>query len=155
VDVNEADLARVRMGGPAEVVPDAYPDARYPARVVKLYPQVDRQKGTLKVEVGILAPDARLLPDMSARVSFLPDPATAEAPAEPAVLVPAGAVRREGTESFAWTVRDGRASRVRVETAGAVGTDVRVVSGLTGGEPVVVGDVPLRDGVRVASAPAK
>ena len=25
VDVNEADLARVRLGQPAEVVPDAYP----------------------------------------------------------------------------------------------------------------------------------
>ena len=155
VDVNEADLSRVRMGGPAEVVPDAYPDARYPARVVKLYPQVDRQKGTLKIEVGILEPDARLLPDMSARVSFLPDPATADAAAPPAVLVPAAAIRREGTESFAWTVRDGRAARTRVETAGAAGSKVRVVSGLSGGETVVVGEVALREGARVAPAGAK
>ncbi len=151
VDVNEADLQRVRMGGPAEVVPDAYPDARYPAKVVKLYPQVDRQKGTLKVEVGILEPDARLLPDMSARVSFLPDPASA-APAEPAVLVPASAVRREGTDSFVWAVRDGRARKVRVETAGSSGEKARVVSGLEGGESVVVGEVALREGGRVAPA---
>ena len=51
VDVNEADLARVRLGQPAEVVPDAFQDRRYAAEVVKLYPQVNRQKGTLKVEV--------------------------------------------------------------------------------------------------------
>ncbi|MBU6284102.1 efflux RND transporter periplasmic adaptor subunit, partial [bacterium] len=151
VDVNEADLQRVRMGGPAEVVPDAYPDALYPAKVVKLYPQVDRQKGTLKVEVGILEPDARLLPDMSARVSFLPDPASA-APAVPAVLVPASAVRREGTDSFVWAVRDGRARKVRVETSGSSGEKARVVSGLEGGESVVVGEVALREGGRVAPA---
>ena len=150
VDVNEADLQRVRMGGPAEVVPDAYPDARFPARVVKLYPQVDRQKGTLKVEVGILAPDARLLPDMSARVSFLPDPAPAGAPAAaPAVLVPAAAVRREGEESFVWVVREGRARRVHVETSGEAGSQARVVAGLSGGESVVVGDASLREGARV------
>lgn len=41
---NKADLNRVHMGQPAEVTPDAYPDAHYPAEVVKLYPQVDRQK---------------------------------------------------------------------------------------------------------------
>ena len=53
VDVNEMDLGKVRLGQPAEVVPDAFPDRKYDAQVVKLYPQVNRQKGTLKVEVGI------------------------------------------------------------------------------------------------------
>ena len=52
VDVNEADLstraARAAGGGRARRVTRA---RRYAARVVKLYPQVNRQKGTLKVEV--------------------------------------------------------------------------------------------------------
>ena len=154
VDVNEADLARVRMGGPAEVTPDAYPDARYPARVVKLYPQVDRQKGTLKVEVRILEPDARLLPDMSARVAFLPE-ASAEPATEPPVLVPSGAVHREGSVANVWVVREGRASRVRVELAGETGAQVRVASGLAGGESVVVGEPVPREGQRVAPVETK
>jgi RND family efflux transporter MFP subunit len=149
VDVNESDLARVHMGGPAEVTPDAYPDARYAARVVKLYPQVDRQKGTLKVEVRILEPDERLLPDMSARVSFLPEPSAAGTGASPEVLVPAGALRRAGDESYVWVVRDGRAVRTRVATGGDVGDRVRVVEGLDGGESVVLGEPPSRDGQRV------
>src|SRR4029450_1680187 len=36
VDVNESDLSRVHLGQAAEVVPDAFPDRRYPAKVVKL-----------------------------------------------------------------------------------------------------------------------
>ena len=47
VDINEVDFRRVRMGQQAEVVPDAYPDRKYPAQVVKIYPQADRQKGML------------------------------------------------------------------------------------------------------------
>lgn len=152
VDVNESDLGRVRMGGRADVTPDAYPDARYAARVVKLYPQVDRQKGTLKVEVKLLEPDGRLLPDMSARVSFLPETAPEGAREEPAVLVPSSAVRREGDESFVWTVRDGRAVRTPIAVAGDVGDRVRVGRGLAGGETVIVGDVALRHGQRVDAA---
>jgi len=150
VDVNEVDLNRVKLGQPAQVTPDAYPDVKYDAKVVKLYPQVDRQKGTLKVEVHILKPDEKLLPDMSARVTFLtpPEPDRHE---EPAVLVPATAVHRDAQgDMIVWLVRDGRAQATRVETAGDVGDKIRIADGLSGGETVVVGDVALRDGQRVA-----
>ena len=156
VDVNEADLNRVRMGQPAEVAPDAYPDAQYAAEVVKLYPQVDRQKGTLRVEVRIRAPDERLLPDMSARITFLAEPPSPGnlAAQTPVVLVPAAALRRDTHGSnFVWVVNDGRAHRVMVETGGDVGNRVRIAGGLTGGEMVVVGEPPSRDGQRVKVAP--
>jgi RND family efflux transporter MFP subunit len=150
VDVNEADLNRVHLGQPATVTPDAYPDARYAAEVVKMYPQVDRQKGTLKIEVHILRPDAKLLPDMSARVTFLqpPDPAAAQAPA---VLVPAAALHRDMQgDNSVWVVSDGRVRRQVVETAGDAGDTVRITAGLSGGEAVVVGGEPSYDGQRVA-----
>ena len=47
---------------------------------MKLYPQINRQKGTLKVEVRILEPDEWLRPDMSVRITFLRE-AQAGAPA--------------------------------------------------------------------------
>jgi HlyD family secretion protein len=154
VDVNEADLNRVHIGQAAEVTPDAYPDARYPATVVKLYPQVDRQKGTLRVEVHITQPDARLLPDMSARVTFLSD-AAAHGPEEQRfVLVPSGALRRDQRgDTFVWVVNGDRAHRTIVETAGNVGERVRVVRGLSGGETVIVGETTVRDGQRVRVVP--
>ncbi|TMB41895.1 MAG: efflux RND transporter periplasmic adaptor subunit [Deltaproteobacteria bacterium] len=153
VDVNEADLNRIHLGQRAQVTPDAYPDARYPAAVVKLYPQVDRQKGTLKVEVHVLEPDARLLPDMSARITFLADPAPAAEAERPAVLVPAAALRRDAAgNTFVWVVRDGRARQAPVETAGEVGDRIRIAKGLSGGEAIVVGTPPARDGARVRIA---
>lgn len=152
VDVNEADLERVHMGGAARITPDAYPDRHYAARVVKLYPQVDRQKGTLKVEVKILEPDDKLLPDMSTRVTFLAEPAAAgSADMQQAVLVPARALQRDNDGSFVWIVADGRVRRAKVETSGEVGDRVRVVSGLSGGERLVVGEVTLKEGQRVTT----
>jgi HlyD family secretion protein len=151
VDVNEADLNRVRLGQPAQVTPDAYPDARYAAEVVKLYPQVDRQKGTLKIEVHILAPDAKLLPDMSARITFLQPPAADHA-AEPTVLVPASAIHRNAQgDNIVWVVSDGHVRGQRIESGGEVGDQVRVTSGLQGGEAVVVSGTPTYDGQRVVA----
>ncbi len=151
VDVNEADLSRVHLHQPALVTPDAYPDARYAAQVVKLYPQVDRQKGTLKIEVHILDPDNKLLPDMSARVTFLQPPEPGQT-SKPAVLVPAAAIRRDPQgDDFVWVVSDGRAHKQIVETAGDVGANVRVATGLGGGESVITVGEPAHDGQRVAA----
>jgi RND family efflux transporter MFP subunit len=154
VDVNEADLNRVRMRQPAAVTPDAYPDSKYDAEVVKLYPQVDRQKGTLRVEVHILKPDSKLLPDMSARITFLSEPPPAGQQEKPAVLVPSTALRRDprGT-TFVWVVADGSVHQRTIETAGTVGDRARVASGLKGGEALVIGETVLKDGQRVTIAP--
>ena len=125
------------------MTPDAYPDARYAAEVVKLYPQVDRQKGTLKVEVHILEPDAQAAARHErARHLSAAEPKPAAA-AEPAVLVPAAALRRDAQgDSFVWVVTDGRVRQQRIETAGDVGDKLRVTSGLQGGEAVVCDGEP-------------
>lgn len=150
VDVNEADLNRVHMGQPAQVAPDAYPDAKYDAKVVKLYPQVDRQKGTLRIEVHIENPDEKLLPDMSARITFLSEAPAAGEVQQPVVLAPTAAVRRDTSgNTFVWVVNGGSVHHTKVETAGSVGDKVRVASGLKGGEELVVGQIELRDGQRV------
>jgi RND family efflux transporter MFP subunit len=153
IDINESDLPRIHLGQRAEVTPDAAPDTRYPASVVKLYPQVDRQKGTLKVEVRLDAPDARLLPDMSARVSFLGDPPP-PGTTGPRVLVPTSAMHRgPDGRSYVWVVAQGRARQTFVEQAGILGDLVRISSGLEGGEELVIGEPPARDGQRVQPEP--
>jgi RND family efflux transporter MFP subunit len=146
VDVNEADMPRVRMGQPVELVPDAYPDKRYVASVVKIYPQVNRQKGTLKIEVRIADPDDALKPDMSVRLNFLEEPRP-DAGGAPVVSVPRSAVRDGPDGAFVWVVSEGRLRRQAVELAGGGGDRARVASGLAGGEAVVVGPSEgLREG---------
>jgi RND family efflux transporter MFP subunit len=154
VDVNEADLARVRLGQATEVTPDAYPNEHERAEVVKLYPQVDRQKGTLKVEARLLNPNGKLLPDMSVRVTFL-EPVPAEMASRPTVLLPESALRRgpDGA-AFVWVVDRGYLRRRAVDTVGTADQRVRVVGELSGGESVVVSDdATLNEGAAIHVAP--
>ncbi|HEY8155439.1 MAG TPA: efflux RND transporter periplasmic adaptor subunit, partial [Myxococcota bacterium] len=150
VDINESDLSKIEIGQAAEVVPDAYVDRKYRASVVKLYPQINRQKGTLKVEAKILEPDALLRPDMSVRITFLRE-AQAAPGGEGVVLAPREAVRSEAGASFVWIVTQGRLRRQAIETAGDAGSGQLIVSkGLAGGEALVVGDAEdLAEGGKV------
>lgn len=137
VDINELDIGKVALGQRATVTPDAFPEARYAAEVVKLYPQINRQKGTLKVEVRLLERDEKLRPDSSVRISFLAEPEarSEDGPAAALVTVPRAAVRDGG---FVWVVREGRLRRQPVSLGGERGGEVVVREGLLGGEAVVV-----------------
>lgn len=76
VDVSENYINRVHAGQSATVKLDAYPDWTIPARVIAIIPTADRSKATVKVRVGLLQKDPRIVPEMGARVSFLGDGAS-------------------------------------------------------------------------------
>jgi len=152
IDINESDLHRIQMGQDAEVVPDAYPERAYAARVVKLYPQVNRQKGTLKIEVQIPHPDEKLLPDMSVRINFLTE-ARPPTPGGTVVTVPRAALREDEHGRYVWVVADGRVRRQAVTTGAELGDQVQIVDGLAGGEALATGDASrLHDGDPVRTA---
>ncbi len=71
VDVNEAYIQRVRAGQSVSATLDAYADWRIPAEVIAIVPTADRQKATVKVRIGFLERDERVLRDMGVKVAFL------------------------------------------------------------------------------------
>jgi HlyD family secretion protein len=71
IDLNEADLAKVRLNQKCRVSPEAYPDKVYSGHVAEIAPEANRQKGTLQIKVQIREPDKFLTPELTARVDFL------------------------------------------------------------------------------------
>jgi RND family efflux transporter MFP subunit len=141
VDINESDIAKVKMGTPATVIPDAYPDNPFSAQVVKIYPEADRQKGTVKVEVKILQPDLKIIkPEMSAKVTF--QSIVTQTAAAPMVLVPKKAIVTEGGASSVWVVRGDTAHRVTIVVGREFQDGVEVKQGLSSGEMVIVVPAP-------------
>src|SRR5690349_4428596 len=93
VDINEADIAKVGIGSPATVVLDSHTDLQFDAKLVKVYPEADRQKGTVKIEVQITKPDLQIVkPEMSTKVSFLVSAVSSAG--QPRLIVPKGAEDR-------------------------------------------------------------
>lgn len=149
VDVNESEIGKVSLGMPASVVPDAYPNARFEATLVKIYPEADRQKATVKVEVQIRQPNlAMIKPEMSVKANFLERAAVSDE--APRIVIPTKAVVREGNDDYVWTVNRGAAKRISVLRGSQTESGVEVREGLRDGDVVVVASpASLSEGQKV------
>ena len=156
VDVNESFIGRVQPEQRVDAVLNAWPDWRIPARVIAIVPAADRSKATVKVRIGLLEKDARIVPDMGVRVSFLADEPSAQAAAsQPSgVAVPAEAVLIRDGESIVFVVREARARLRVVDADEARGGQRRITRGLALGERVVLSPPPqLADNAPVDEQP--
>ncbi len=150
-DVSESSLARVKVGQPCEIQLDAVPGQRFPGVVHRLVPTVDRAKATLLVKIKFAERDARVLPDMAAKVAFLERAASAEERSPVPAVPKAAVVEREGAK-VVFVVKDGRAQRVKVEGGRAL-ADFVEVRGLAVGARVVLKPLDkIADGARVEAA---
>ncbi len=154
VDVNEAYIQRVRAGQPVSATLDAYPDWQIPAEVIAIVPTADRQKATVRVRIGFLERDERILRDMGAKVAFL----GSELPAEPkqevtGVLIAREALRADDDGDFVWRVSNGKVERRSVTLGGPTDRDrVLIATGLTAGDTIVrIADGPLSPGQAVTT----
>jgi len=140
-DVSESSLAKVKVGQPAEIVLDALPDTRFRGRISRMVPTIDRAKATVMTKVKFDEIDPRILPEMSAKVSFLSQDVTPEQQ-KPLVAVKSDAiVEREG-RSVVFVVREGKAVAVPVTAGIRIGDVTAIAGAVKSGEKAVAGPPP-------------
>ncbi|SPA32530.1 Macrolide-specific efflux protein precursor [Cupriavidus taiwanensis] len=150
-DVAESNIARIRVDQPCELLLDALPGLRLAGQVSRIVPTVDRSKATVLVKVRFVDRDARVLPDMSAKIAFLSRAATAQ-DRQPVVAVQPAAIATRDGRQVVYVVRDGKAHEMTVKTGAKLG-ELVAVQGVKPGDVVVLspGD-QISDGSRVTTA---
>ena len=138
-DVPETRLHLVKMGGPAEIVLDAYPNRRYRGIASELGQRVNRAKATIMVKVKFIDPMENVLPEMSARVSFLSKAITDDALKEaPKRVVSKDAIADRNGQKVVFAIDAGRLKAVPVKVGGPVGASaVELLDGPAPGTKVV------------------
>jgi HlyD family secretion protein len=144
-DVSESNLSKIRVDQPADISLDAFPGLRLAGVVSRTVPTVDRSKATLLVKVRFVERDARVLPDMSAKVAFL-SKAVPPADRKPVSAVQPGALTQRDGKTVAFVVKDQQLRMAPVTTGRTIG-DLVEVAGLAVGEKVV-----LKPDARLANA---
>ena len=149
VDVNEAYIGRVKPDMPVEAVLDAYPDWKIPAHVIAIIPSADRSKATVKVRIALEVKDARIVPDMGVRVSFL-EQRRDNTQKLSGVLVPASAIVQRDGGNVVFVIESDRVRRTPV-VLGAQLNDMRqITQGLNAGQSVVKAPPPsLADAAKI------
>ena len=153
-DVSESSLGKARIGQPVEIVLDALPNVRFRGTVGGIVPTVDRAKATVMTKIRFDQLDPRVLPEMSAKVSFLSRPVS-DADQKPVLGVnPQAVVEREGGKAV-WRITSSGPADAPVMTAASVA----VKPGRTIGEVLEIAPVSadaIKSGDKVVlSPPAK
>jgi HlyD family secretion protein len=153
-DVSESNLEKIQPDQPCEIQLDALPGVRFRGRLLRMVPTVDRAKATVMAKIKFNELDARVLPEMSAKVSFLSQEMPDGERTARTVLQPAAIVQRDG-KNVVFVIKGDTVVQVPVETGAKLGEMVEVRSGVAAGDRVVMRPPEkLHDGARVA-LPAK
>jgi HlyD family secretion protein len=150
-DVPEQRLSQVKIGGPCEIVLDAYPTKRFRGKAFEITPRVNRTKATVTVKVAFVDEREGVLPDMAARVSFLTselDKAELKAPPKP--IVPSEAVATLAGAKVVYVINEGTVRATPVELGPAFGSGFELVRGPAPGTKLVKSPpAGLADGQRI------
>lgn len=153
-DVSEGNLSKTKVGQPVEVTLDALPSVRFRAHVSGIVPTVDRAKATVMTKIRFDQLDPRILPEMSAKVSFLSQEISAS-DQEPVVAVANTALVNHDGSDVVYKIKsaDGGSNTVEevpVKALRKLG-DLREVSGniKAGDKLVATPPASLRNGSRV------
>ena len=141
-DVSESNVARIKPEQPVEITLDALPGMRFRGNVSRIVPTVDRAKATVMTKIRFEALDARILPEMSAKVSFLTRPAAPEDQQAVIAVNPKAVVERDG-------------KKLVFRISGAAVEAVPVALGRKIGDLQEVTGSPLKSGERVVLSPGE
>lgn len=138
-EISESSLSRIHVDQPTEITLDAVPGHRYPSTVRQIMPTADRTKATVLAKIHFLELDHRVLPDMSATVTFLADRLPERSLNEDQQMaVPANAIVTRDDQSQVLLVREGVVVDIPVQTGSAIGGRVQIEGPLAPGDMVVV-----------------
>ena len=153
-DVAEANIERVKTGLPCEITLDAYPDTRYPGKVSKIVPTADRTRATVLVKVAFIKIDQRVLPEMSAKISFLPETTKVDLENQPPmVAVPNSAVTNRNGVKMVFLLDGNTVKSVPVTTGRVLGDLTEIKQGVKPGDRVVLSPPgSLASGVKVKTS---
>lgn len=144
IDIPEQAIATVRPGQSVSVSVSTYPDRSFAGRVARVSPSVSSQSRTLTVEAEVENGENLLKPGQFATIRVL------QSQSDPAVLVPARAVRTDGTTSRLYVIQDGVARERLVATGRQDGDLLEIKGNVSAGDLVATSNVEqLADGVPV------
>ncbi|MBN1627789.1 MAG: efflux RND transporter periplasmic adaptor subunit [Deltaproteobacteria bacterium] len=142
----EKDYGRIKVGQPAEIIVDAFPDTTFAGTVARIAPVLEEASRVAKVELEVNNSDRLLKPGMFARISVvLQEKALAQ-------VVPNEAlVKSSGREAVFIVEKDpvsggNIARRYDVETGISTNTETEIISPEIKGPVVVLGQHLLQDG---------
>lgn len=129
-EVPESRLSKIEIGGPCEIMLEAYPTKRYRGVVKEISPTVNRSKATVVVKVGFVGEATGVLPNMAARAFFLENHESADQIGQPPkTVVPSTALFDKSGTKMVFVVEEDRVRMTPVTLGPAFGSGFELKEG--------------------------
>lgn len=143
--IPEREAVWLNNGDKATLSFDAYPGQFFEATISRTAGVLDSKTRRMRTEIDLDNAKGLLFPGMYGKVVIELENR------RNALVLPAGAVRLNDGAPHVYAVENGAVKRLPVTTGTDTGTEIEIVSGLTGGEQIVANSIGrLRDGDAVA-----
>jgi len=144
VAVPEIEASRVAIGQPVLVTTDNLPGMKFESTVTRFTYALDPASRTMLAEVILENPALELRPGMLVTAKMGVERK------ERALLLPVGALVMEKANSFAFTIKDGKAVKQSIRIGFNDGNNVEILAGLTAADTVIqAGGLKLSNGLPV------
>ncbi len=144
IDVPEQSIGKIAVGQSVSAQVSAYPDRNFAGTVARISPSVNATSRVLTVEAEIENVNGSLKPGQFATVRIT------QSKPEPAVMVPASAVRADGDINKVFVIKDGVAEEHQVQLGLLENDVIEIKQGVQEGETVATNNLDkLGDGVIV------
>lgn len=149
VQIDERNLANLRLGQQALSAADAYPGQRFAAQVAYINPAVDPQRGSVEVKLDVPAPPAFLRQDMTVSVDI------EVAHRNNTLVLAVDAVHDQSTGApWVMLAERGHARKQMVKLGVRGAGKVEILEGLQAGAEALSATAGVTDGQRVRTTPA-
>jgi HlyD family secretion protein len=150
VQIDEKNLAQLKLGQQALASADAFPKERFAAELIYINPGIDALRGSVEVKLRVASPPDYLRQDMTVSVDI------EVARRNGTVVVPADAVHDAGgAQPWVLAVNGWRAQRRPVKLGLKGDGRVEVLEGVSPGDRLISAAQPMvKSGQRVRAVPA-
>ncbi|SFT83377.1 RND family efflux transporter, MFP subunit [Selenomonas sp. GACV-9] len=141
VNVEQRDMAYLKMGDTVNITVDTYPDQTFSGVVDVISPVAGKESRMFRVKIRVENPELLLKPGMFVQVQLnLGNP-------KQVLTVPQKAVLGQKGLQYIFTVEDGKAKKVRVTAGDIVGDRIEITEGVTEGMVILTDNLDkLKDG---------
>ncbi len=144
IDVPEQSIGKIAVGQSVSAQVSAYPDRNFAGTVVRVAPNINATSRVLTVEAEIENVNGSLKPGQFATVRVT------QSKPEPAVMIPASAVRTDGENNKVFIIKDGVAQEQQVQLGLLENNLIEIKQGVQEGQTVATSNLEkMGDGVIV------
>ncbi len=142
INLTEIDIPKIKIGNPATVTFDAFPDKTYTGKVISIdnVGVVSSGVTTYPTVIMLDTKSNAILPNMAAAASII---VTTK---DNVIKIPSGAVKTQNGESIVTILKNGQPQQVTVQIGLQSDTETEIISGIAAGDTVATSTISATSG---------